>query len=367
MKIGAISSKTTLLALLGAVLGALPSFAQNVPRPQQGDILIGFRNGQESYLVNVGQASTYVNASAGTTPVPNLGNIGTDLAEYNKTQIINPGEDNEDTVVIPWHQRGDFYWGAIGVYNGANTSTPTQANAVYVSKLRSPATSQSSPWSTLSSATFNTTITSFTSVIHGGGYPTLPRTANSPVGAKQPASIEFGYSYAKRAGGPSSSGFEFFSGFESSFIGGATGSAIDLYQITRNPSAVAHLGYFTITSGGVISFTKQSTPPANTDSDGDGVTDANEAIAGTNPNNGSDFFRVETISHDSVAGSGLQFKAVAGRTYTVQYSATLQADWIPVATIPATVTTLENWTDNDPVRKSATKGFYRILVQTTAP
>jgi hypothetical protein len=362
MKIGAIPHKTILLALFGAVLGTLPSMAQLVPRPVQGDVLIGFREGQASYLINVGPASNFVNAPSGATPI-NVGNIAADLSTYNTTQIINEGEDDEEEVPVPWHQRPDFYWGAIGSYDSANATPPTQQNAIYISKLRSPVNVQSSPWPTLGSNPFNTVITNFTSIIHTGGYPTLVRTANSPVGAKQPATVATSQSYAKSGGGQ---GFGFFSGYESSFKNGADASAIDFYQITRNPSTVTYLGYFKITSTGALTFNK-SAPSSTVDTDGDGFSDAIEALQGTDPNNAFDSFRIANVSHTTASGSGLQFQGAVGLTYTIQYSTTLQSDWVPVATLPVTTAGLQTWADPDAPRNSGPKGFYRIVVSLTTP
>ena len=53
--------------------------------------------------------------------------------------------------------------------------------------------------------------------------------------------------------------------------------------------------------------------------DSDGASDTDESIAGTDPSNGSDYFRVLTAVSDS-----LTWAAVDGKTYDIEFSTTLQ-------------------------------------------
>jgi hypothetical protein len=90
-----------------------------------------------------------------------------------------------------------------------------------------------------------------------------------------------------------------------------------------------------------LNVTAASLPAAlvqsGTDSDGDGVLDLQEAIAGTDPLDGSSAFRVSGVL---VSGSDVtvEFPSVAGRTYAVECSTDLRGDsWAVIkGAIPGT-------------------------------
>jgi hypothetical protein len=101
-----------------------------------------------------------------------------------------------------------------------------------------------------------------------------------------------------------------------------------------------------------------------TDSDGDGINDLHEYLAGTNPTSTSSAFR---ITGTPVLQPGnqiqLQWQAVASKTYRITTSTTLTGTWIPIATgIPATVPTT-----TQTVPTSGTRQFYRVEVENPGP
>ena len=60
---------------------------------------------------------------------------------------------------------------------------------------------------------------------------------------------------------------------------------------------------------------------AGDDDDGDGMTNLQEYIAGTDPNNAASIFRITSFSHDENAGSAtLTFSSVNGRLYRIEYN-----------------------------------------------
>ncbi|MEI8341926.1 MAG: LamG-like jellyroll fold domain-containing protein, partial [Verrucomicrobiota bacterium] len=78
----------------------------------------------------------------------------------------------------------------------------------------------------------------------------------------------------------------------------------------------------------------------STDSDGDGATDLQESIAGTDPYNANSVFKI-TSSTRSTQAITLHWSAVAGKTYSVEESPDL-AVWTPVPNVAAVVPVTSN-------------------------
>jgi hypothetical protein len=62
------------------------------------------------------------------------------------------------------------------------------------------------------------------------------------------------------------------------------------------------------------------------DSDGDGVSDADEARAGTNAQDSNDYLRFTSITAAEGSGVRLLWTSIAGRRYTIQRSQTIGPD-----------------------------------------
>jgi hypothetical protein len=98
---------------------------------------------------------------------------------------------------------------------------------------------------------------------------------------------------------------------------------------------------------------------AGLDADGDGSTNLEESIAGTNPLNPASYLKVEQVSHPGAVFS-LRFMAVSNRTYTVRYKEEMDAmDWTKLADLPARGTN-GLMTVEDPAPASATR-FYQLV------
>jgi len=75
---------------------------------------------------------------------------------------------------------------------------------------------------------------------------------------------------------------------------------------------------------------------ATLDADLDGMSNAQEYLAGTDPNNAESFLRVDRVflSAGDLAAV-IQFRAVSNQTYTVQYQPALTDGWTRLADVVA--------------------------------
>ena len=90
------------------------------------------------------------------------------------------------------------------------------------------------------------------------------------------------------------------------------------------------------------------------DADGDHVTNAAELIAGTSIHDATDLFLITRTGHDPAGRAVLNWHAVPGRSYTIEWAPTLTTAF---QTLETDVT--PPWTATNP----APSGFYRIRVQ----
>ena len=101
------------------------------------------------------------------------------------------------------------------------------------------------------------------------------------------------------------------------------------------------------------------------DEDLDGVPEAEELIAGTNPGDARSVFRVSSLCIEASGAATVRCNVVAGRTYTLQSSTDLR-NWIvetdDTATVAASADGTISLIDSD---ATACRKFYRIAVMQT--
>jgi hypothetical protein len=100
---------------------------------------------------------------------------------------------------------------------------------------------------------------------------------------------------------------------------------------------------------------------ADADPDGDGASNWQEYIAGTNPMDATSVFKLLPTTTAPGGGFALQWTSVVNKTYSLQSSTSLSSGiWTTVATNLTGAGQALHWTDPD---ASATAKFYRAVVQ----
>lgn len=99
---------------------------------------------------------------------------------------------------------------------------------------------------------------------------------------------------------------------------------------------------------------------AATDFDKDGFTDLAESIAGTAPNDARSLLKVEEVTASANGDVTVRWQGVAGKTYTIETSASLAAaGWVPSAIGIPGAAPQTSYT----VRFGTTLGFLRVVVE----
>jgi hypothetical protein len=95
------------------------------------------------------------------------------------------------------------------------------------------------------------------------------------------------------------------------------------------------------------------------DADSDGMTNLDEFIAGTDPHNHRSRL-ASTVGFDAAGRPLVSFTAVAGRSYTVEWSADLGGSWTPLTDIAAQTVDTEIEVA-DPAAAGLPRRFYRLV------
>ena len=228
------------VALTSALAGLLAITVAEAATYAAGDLLMGFRAtaGQglgTSYVVNIGQASTYRDADSFST-VPIAGNFTTDL-----TDIFGAN----------WHTRTDLLWGIAGTPSNVVAVAGDEAATMYASKAQTTPGAPGAAWTIAGLSTRTSVSTLMTGM--QSGYAGYTASTNSPAGTIQ---VDTGTSdsdwrsYLATGGDASrTSGNRDFGGFSN--IEGDPTQALSLFRLDGPNNVGSFEGTFAISPAGL--------------------------------------------------------------------------------------------------------------------
>ena len=235
---------TVMLAIAG--IGFMASQAKALTY-SAGDLFIGFTttgNGSTfDYIVNIGQASTYRDASAPIT-----------------LSITGINADLTATFGNDWKTRSDVSWGIFGGIYSTAVSGDSPAT-LYAGRPELTIGTFANPYITSSLSSQSIVAGKIKSL--GDNFKlNNTATANNPAGAIQ--TLPSANSFASFQTNNNLTSFNFFDNALGNFGNGTAGTALDLFRLT--PSSGGNFlpggleGRFTINDSGVVTFTAVPEP-----------------------------------------------------------------------------------------------------------
>ncbi|RYD78844.1 MAG: hypothetical protein EOP84_13775 [Verrucomicrobiaceae bacterium] len=230
--------------------GISSSQAAVVAQPSDGDLFLGFRatsgsGSSYSYVVNLGQYSAFSGQAPGSTvSLSGIGDIGADLVA-----IFGAG----------WNTSGDVKWGLFG-------RDDTGTVALYASKEQEVVGVTGDAYATRTLSQRQSTSSRVGTVIYGiNGFNGSQSTLNSTVAVRQENVVsgtpnQASYNYQVTNGVTDFGTVSGWTDIEGDFGNGVSGTALDLFRISS--AGVTSPGFFSIGSGGSLSFTSVPEPSA---------------------------------------------------------------------------------------------------------
>ncbi|HVV72499.1 MAG TPA: thrombospondin type 3 repeat-containing protein, partial [Verrucomicrobiae bacterium] len=101
----------------------------------------------------------------------------------------------------------------------------------------------------------------------------------------------------------------------------------------------------------------------NADPDGDGASNLQEYLAGTDPTKGNNYLKIDSVQFNQTQ-IVIQFSAVAAKTYSVLYASNPNGPWFKLADVPAQSTS-HTMTVSDSNNLAGAGRFYRLTTPAT--
>jgi hypothetical protein len=212
-----------------------------------GDLLLGFYDSSVSndYVIDIGAASTFI----GATGTISLGNIGADL-----TSVFGSG----------WATNSALTWAVAGT-TGATGAGSIASKTNFLSQQETTAGTFNTSFKNLSglAATVDSEINGVSGLSGSGGYNGQTGNATNAAGLIQATSAT--NSWGTDLGGTSgtNAGFKSTKNIEGTFANGASGTVLDIDEVTSagNTTSGTVLGSLTINGSGDLTFTSVTAAP----------------------------------------------------------------------------------------------------------
>ena len=236
-----VKKRNLLTAALALTCASLTAFSAKALTYNAGDLLLGFyatggTGSDKSLVVNLGQASNFIDLADGTSIVLSLGNIGQDLI---------------DTFGASWNTRSDVKWGVFGT-TYAEVVGDDPAHTLYGTRRESTPGTLAQAYNRGSLSTQSQPSTRIRDL--GNLYASGSATANSGVATIQPTSANNDFAGFQTNSGTLS--FGYFNGALANFGDGTANSFSDLFRMETGSSSLkgTYEGKFSLSDAGVVTY-----------------------------------------------------------------------------------------------------------------